>query len=1301
MADDQIKVTHDNNGRFYRIKMDLAKEGSEIWDLTPYFKGRVGDNRFGLQVVWTYQGRLLDTTGMKPYIEGNVGNYSFDDKKDLQLAPDAATVRYTGNPSDCQAGGQATYYFPEQMFPRDGIFKGYIGLLDDRDDSSQPHISGVTVWFRVLPGIAQMGHACDVYISDLDKALQNFKVKLDQHDKDYQTQLQQVIDDARNAYESETKNAHDAAMAAQAEIEAVRKNNNNLADTIQSILNNIKANNIVTRPEYDELSTEIVKRLSQINITPNYYTNYDDMVAHNPSGTGNLCVTSDTGHKWLFINGNWLDLGEFSYADLAPIYKNLIYQPNPDNLVLNSDFKTDKSLNFTDLYEWSVSANANATIHPEWGINGSNCLNVIGNAHPGEHLALMSNPISLGTHTVVSFGCQWNGGVINDNGNQARMELMWLDGANKQIAPNTSVPLHQTDNRFYFIYKEAITKPENARSVVFVISFDGGAQFNLCRPQINFGEELIPYQKGILNKKNKEELYKSQNDNLLLNPNFWDDLENWQVSGTNAQIHPEWSLNGAYALDLNGAGTLTSSLVNVAYKPALSFSVNKNVLTADKNNQAHILICFFDTNSKKVEQKDINLTPTYNEFDLLKIENLVVPQNAVNVQIIVQLTGSAHILLNQPQLNLGTSAVPYTTANILNYANLENLAPNFAFKRSNYDNLHTITGWKLKYNEYFDGINPATMTIHPEWGINGFNCLNIICDGAHDENHNELISDFVPYNRGKVSYGWQYNGLLVDNDKNSVFIGIAFYDENQNLLSTDENQMYQTDNRFYFVKFENVSVPSQTAFVRLIIKLNGKAQLNLCSPQLNQGEKLIDNLESVNSDIQKLNDTKADAIDRISIQTNNSKIGDDYITAPFTLLLANNQTSGYLQIAWQGDSSKGYPKKNFKIKLFKDEKCTEKLKIKPKSDWSKDNKFNLKANWIDATQARNLVNSCLFAKATEISKFENKEVESKLSRTQNFGQMEGFPIEVYFGQDYQGLYTFNTKKDEVVFGMDHKIKGEEAITCERSNSTLRDLTLKLDGEYYATVVNDVPDADLVLNFQKFQEFINKSSDTDFRKNINSYVDVTALINCYLFGNLSHMYDFDNKSLILLTYNNGAYYYPILYDYDSTWYLMWNGSKVALSDWYDLNNPTNNAITQVEGNKLYERLYNNFKTEIVNQYRALRNSVWSNSSIIKSYKDFIRSIPSQFYEKDQEKWPNIPSKESTDFSQIQQAIIERGNAMDNFMEHFTDPQPTQTATPAPATETTGTTSARTADNQPTGTTTTGSRPTEQNKDSDKQ
>lgn len=323
---EETKVTHDNNGHFYRIKMDLAKEGSSLWDLTPYFKGRVGDNRFGLQVVWTYQGRLLDTTGMKPYIEGNVGNYSFDDKKDLQLAPDSATVRYTGNPSDCQSGGRATYYFPEQMFPRDGIFKGYIGLLDDRDDSSQPHISGVTVWFRVLPGVAQMGHACDVYISDLDEALQNFKEALRQHNIDYESQLennnadfqrqvQQVITDARNAYNSQVANSRDAMTALDAEVKANRAELTNINDHLAGVEQQIAIHDIVTIPQHQEdlknISNAIDERLANIKTAPVAVENAATLQQTYPNGADGIFITADTGHKWLWLSGVWTDCGEY------------------------------------------------------------------------------------------------------------------------------------------------------------------------------------------------------------------------------------------------------------------------------------------------------------------------------------------------------------------------------------------------------------------------------------------------------------------------------------------------------------------------------------------------------------------------------------------------------------------------------------------------------------------------------------------------------------------------------------------------------------------------------------------------------------------------------------------------------------------------------------------------------------------------------------------------------------------------------------------------------------------------------
>lgn len=250
--DNNIQVTHNNDNHHYRIAVDIAKEGSSLWDLTPYVKGRVGDNRFGLQVTWTYQGQLMNIEGMKPYIEGNVGQYSVDDKNNLQLDPNSGVVRYVGDPADCQAGGQATYYFPEQMFPKAGIFKGYIGLIDDK---TQSHVTGVTVWFKVLPGIAQMGHACDFYISDLENAILKAQQKMRAEDDEYQKQLNDnakqfsdtltdALQELRDKYKQEVQKNEDMSAQTRADLEK-------LATAVGVIQAHIDAENVVTKVEYD------------------------------------------------------------------------------------------------------------------------------------------------------------------------------------------------------------------------------------------------------------------------------------------------------------------------------------------------------------------------------------------------------------------------------------------------------------------------------------------------------------------------------------------------------------------------------------------------------------------------------------------------------------------------------------------------------------------------------------------------------------------------------------------------------------------------------------------------------------------------------------------------------------------------------------------------------------------------------------------------------------------------------------------------------------------------------------------
>lgn len=191
-----VKVTHNNDGHFYTIDVDLAKEGAEVFDLTTYFKARVGDNGFGLRVRWFWQGQLYNTVGKKPHVEGVVGQYSFkkasnDVGRELVMSPDADPVSFTGDVNDCQADGYATYYFPQQMFPQDGMFKGTIGLLDDSGKTAR--YTSVDIWFKVYPnaGGAQMGKACDYYISELDKAIKEAEEDL----KTSKKTMQDVVDE--------------------------------------------------------------------------------------------------------------------------------------------------------------------------------------------------------------------------------------------------------------------------------------------------------------------------------------------------------------------------------------------------------------------------------------------------------------------------------------------------------------------------------------------------------------------------------------------------------------------------------------------------------------------------------------------------------------------------------------------------------------------------------------------------------------------------------------------------------------------------------------------------------------------------------------------------------------------------------------------------------------------------------------------------------------------------------------------------------------------------------------------------
>ena len=236
------QIKHNNDGKFYHIAIDIAKEGAQLFDLTPYVKGRVGDNNFGLLVDWYRQGMLMNVNGAyKPIIDGLVGNFSFDKNGNLKMDDDASPVYSVGKPEDCGPAGQVTYYFPEQMFPKEGIFKGYLGLIDDKGN----RYSGVDIWFSVLAGNARMGIACDFYISELEKAIKESEDDLANHKKS----MQQVVDEFVSKMNDLTNRLETQATTDQAALDALEAK--------------IKQDGLFTQAEADAFKTAIQSQLDK------------------------------------------------------------------------------------------------------------------------------------------------------------------------------------------------------------------------------------------------------------------------------------------------------------------------------------------------------------------------------------------------------------------------------------------------------------------------------------------------------------------------------------------------------------------------------------------------------------------------------------------------------------------------------------------------------------------------------------------------------------------------------------------------------------------------------------------------------------------------------------------------------------------------------------------------------------------------------------------------------------------------------------------------------------------------------
>lgn len=357
----------------------------------------------------------------------------------------------------------------------------------------------------------------------------------------------------------------------------------------------------------------------------------------------------------------------------------------------------------------------------------------------------------------------------------------------------------------------------------------------------------------------------------------------------------------------------------------------------------------------------------------------------------------------------------------------------------------------------------------------------------------------------------------------------------------------------------------------------------------------------------------------------------------------------------QGTSSAAYPKKNFTIKLYKDADCSSKFKYD--FGWGKQNKYVIKANWIDISHARNVVSARIWSQLVQ-SRSTYLSYPEELRTSPNQGVIDGFLVKFYVNGEYQGRYDFNIPKDAWMANMDSDNESQVILCGENYVSACFRATPIIDGTDWTDELHDtVPDT-IKTRLTEAIAFCMDSDDETFKASLSDYFDVPSLIDYYVFGIMACHLDGFGKNQMFQCYD-GQHFIAQVYDLDSTWGLYWDGSQI-LSYTYPRSSYEDFQSSR-SGNLLYIRLASLFKEEIYARWTELKETVLSRENLIKMFEDWTNYNSNDLIAEDYSTstadgaFVKIPSTSTNNIQQLRKFVVQRWSQTEEWLntaEYFT-------------------------------------------------
>lgn len=339
----------------------------------------------------------------------------------------------------------------------------------------------------------------------------------------------------------------------------------------------------------------------------------------------------------------------------------------------------------------------------------------------------------------------------------------------------------------------------------------------------------------------------------------------------------------------------------------------------------------------------------------------------------------------------------------------------------------------------------------------------------------------------------------------------------------------------------------------------------------------------------------------------------------------------YAKFGVQGQSSAGFPKKNWSFDFYKDAAGSSSFDIKIGAVKAQDS-FNFKANFIDHLHVRQMFNLELW-----------QEIQNS---------RHGYPK-----QDIDNYYFGKTGKDAVPTGATAapymypavcNVNGEfYGVGCihyakKRSNYNIaknkpKEILIDFGGitsidEMDPAIIEikapSSPTAATLAAIERWRVFA-KSSSENIAANYASYLSKQNIIDYYCYVDFICGADIVFKNLMMYSWDGNIWRIGV-YDVDMTYGLDFDGTVTRFTPTYDA----------FQGNGFWDRIHIAFQTDIEARYAELRRlGLFSVDHVYLSMSHLLSFYPSDLLSAEYTKW-NPPSLTQTTFSALLEWVKQR-------------------------------------------------------------